>query len=83
MRGTFTELTKTLSRNYDGYRQQIVRPLFSRLARCDRLIIVVDIPYLLAAGGGALEDQEHLIKKVLEALVPKRGPDVRDRPLCS
>ena len=72
-RGTHDQLVATMSAHYDAYRSDVVTPLFAELKLCDRLVILIDVPYLLAAGPGAFEDQNHLIEQVLDVLVPKPG----------
>ena len=66
-------LVATMATHYNAYRNDIVIPLFRELKACDRLILLIDVPNLLAAGPGAFEDQNHLIEQVLDALVPKQG----------
>ena len=63
----------TMRGHYGAYRNDVVTPLFSDLQLCDRLVILIDVPHLLAAGDGALEDQNHLTERVLKALVPEPG----------
>lgn len=72
-RETHPDLGEIFAANYRQYRQQVAKPLFKELLRCHRLAILVDIPYLLAAGVGVDEDQSHLMKDTLEALVPRNG----------
>ncbi|HVA48328.1 MAG TPA: YcjX family protein [Pirellulales bacterium] len=71
-RTKFETIATTMSKNYDAYRENVVLPLFRELKVCDRLVLLIDVPNLLASGAGAISDQTHLIEQVLRALVPAR-----------
>lgn len=72
-RAANADLCKLFAANYERYRNEVAKPLFSVLLKCNRLVILIDIPFLLAAGVGADEDQNHLVRDTLDALVPTRG----------
>lgn len=67
-RAVQSALTRTMRANYALYRAQVVDPLFSTLRWCDRLIVLVDIPFLLAAGQNALAESDHLLRLILQSV---------------
>ncbi|MBI3675190.1 MAG: YcjX family protein [Proteobacteria bacterium] len=72
-RKRYGDITAVMSAHFDAYRDDVVMPLFRELKICDRLVLLIDVPNLLAAGAGAVADQSHLIIQVLKALLPKQG----------
>ncbi|MGH7134826.1 MAG: YcjX family protein, partial [Pirellulales bacterium] len=63
-RTKYEAITAAMSKNYDAYRETVVLPLFRELKVCDRLVLLIDVPNLLASGAGAVSDQTHLIEQV-------------------
>ena len=58
---------------FDDYRKTLIRPHFELLRSCDLLLVVVDIPGLLAGSVGRFNDTEQIIGDVLAAAGRKRG----------
>ncbi len=66
-------ITKVFSEFYQEYRIQVAERLFSHLRSCDKLMIVIDIPGLLAANVGRFNDTEVILDYVLSASVKEKN----------
>lgn len=62
------DLCENFTRSYEDYRKQIVLGLFDAVQRCNRLIVLVDIPGILASGDGRLNDNYEMIDEMLNGL---------------
>ena len=62
------ELAKTMARNYKQYRKQLALPLFEELAGSQSLIVLVDIPSLLAGGVGRYNDNRQIVLDLIDAV---------------
>ncbi len=62
------EIARAFARHYRHYRRQLVLPLFDELSQAQALIILVDIPSLLAGGVGRYNDNRQLVLDLIEAL---------------
>jgi predicted YcjX-like family ATPase len=58
------------SRRYRQYRRDIVLPVFQELSRCSRLIVLIDIPSLLAGGVGRYNDHRQVLLDLVDTLRP-------------
>lgn len=58
----------TFAERYEGYRKQVVCNLFDAVQRCNRLIVLVDIPSILASGHGRLNDNYDMIDELIKGL---------------
>ena len=58
--------------NYQAYRDQVLKPLFTELNGCDSLIVLIDIPAILASGRGAYEEQAWLLNQLKRTLRANR-----------
>ena len=67
-------LAATMATMFNEYKRRVVEPLFSELQCCDRLIVLVDIPFLLSAGANARNENHELLKTMLKAASPVCGP---------
>ena len=68
MREASPELAKTMARNYKQYRKQLALPLFEELAGSQSLIVLVDIPSLLAGGVGRYNDNRQIVLDLIDAV---------------
>lgn len=59
---------REMARNYKTYRQRVALPVFKELAECDRLVILVDIPYLLNGGVGRYNDNRQILLDFIDTL---------------
>jgi predicted YcjX-like family ATPase len=64
------KLKKIYSRRYKSYRENIVLPIFNYLKNCHRLVILVDVTTLLAAGTGMYSDNKEILMDLLHAVDP-------------
>ncbi|MBN2064377.1 MAG: YcjX family protein [Sedimentisphaerales bacterium] len=62
------EIAREFAHYYRYYRKQLVLPLFDELSQAQTLIILVDIPSLLAGGVGRYNDNRQLVLDLIEAL---------------
>jgi predicted YcjX-like family ATPase len=62
------ELAGRFTQRYDEYRTQVVDGLFDSLKRCNRLIVLVDIPAILASGPNRLNDNHEMVDELLNRL---------------
>lgn len=72
-----SSIGRQMARNYRTYRQRVALPVFKELAACDRLIILVDIPYLLNGGVGRYNDNRQILLDFFETL--RFGSDIGSR----
>ncbi len=66
-------LTRLFSNFYNDYRSHVVEKLFKQLSKCDKLLVLIDIPGLLAANVGRCNDMEVILEHILEATVKDTG----------
>lgn len=66
-------LTHLFSRFYQHYRSDVVEKLFKQLSQCDKLLVLVDIPGLLAANVGRYNDMAVILQHILSATVKEPG----------
>jgi predicted YcjX-like family ATPase len=62
------ERAATFAQRYEAYRRQVVCNLFDAVQRCNRLIVLVDIPSILASGHGRLNDNYDMIDELIKGL---------------
>ncbi len=62
------ELAATFAERYAGYRREVVYSLFDSVRRCNRLIVLVDVPSILASGHGRLNDNYDMIDELIKGL---------------
>ncbi len=62
------ERAATFAERYATYRKQVVCSLFDAVRRCNRLIVLVDIPSILASGHGRLNDNYEMIEELVKGL---------------
>lgn len=60
-------VTGKMQSAYSSYRTKVVDPVFDDLKRCDRLIVLIDVPFLLAAGHETLNDCHKMLESILVA----------------
>lgn len=58
------DLARAFAAHYTAYRNEIVLPLFERFNACHRLIVLIDIPSILAGGVGRLNDTRRLLHEM-------------------
>jgi len=66
----YPQIAAKFSENYRRYRKEVVMPLFSYLKECHRLIVLIDVPTLLAAGSVMYNDSQKMLKQLFEVLGP-------------
>lgn len=59
---------RQMSHHYRAYRQRVALPVFRELAACDRLVILLDIPYLLNGGVGRYTDNRQILLDFFDSL---------------
>lgn len=59
---------RRMANHYRNYRQRVALPVFKELAQCDRLVILVDIPYLLNGGVGRYNDNRQILLDFIDTL---------------
>lgn len=63
-------LAAIFAQRYGEYRDQIVCRLIESLKSCNRLIVLIDIPTILASGHGMLNDNHEMVEEMLAGLSP-------------
>lgn len=63
-------LAALFAERFEVYREQIIRPLAVWLRRCSHLVVLVDVPMILAAGPGMLRAHTRLIDQILASVNP-------------
>jgi predicted YcjX-like family ATPase len=64
----YPEIAASMAKNYRLYRKEMVLPVFRRLSASDSLVILVDIPSLLAGGVGRYNDNRQMMLDLLDAV---------------
>lgn len=67
-RKSHPEIVKQFTKFYRQYRKQLVLPLFEQLVQGDTLVILIDIPSLLAGGVGRYNDNRQIVLDLIETL---------------
>ncbi|VTS06935.1 YcjX family protein [Tuwongella immobilis] len=69
-RASQPEMAAEFERFYDEYRDQVAAPNIAMLKACDRLVVLIDIPTLLAGGVGMFNDNRDLLQELFRVLQP-------------
>ncbi|MBN2686295.1 MAG: YcjX family protein [Pontiellaceae bacterium] len=64
------KLAVQMARNYKKYRRNVAAPLFEEIGKSRRLVVLVDIPSLLAGGVGRYNDNRQIVLDLFDALRP-------------
>lgn len=64
------KLAKSMAKNYKKYRKTLAIPLFEEIGKSQRLVVLVDIPSLLAGGVGRYNDNRQVVLDLFDALRP-------------
>ncbi len=64
-------LTEKMARIYKEYRNRVVMPVYEKISRADSLVVLVDIPSLLAGGVGRYNDDRRILLDLFEVTRPK------------
>lgn len=64
------DLAGVMAQNYQAYRDRVVMPIFDELSRVHRIIVLFDIPMLLAGGVGRYNDNRQILFDLFETLRP-------------
>lgn len=64
------DLAKEFEMAYRSYGKRIVKPVFSRLRKCQQLLVLVDIPGLLSASTYRFNDAVTLIEDMFQSCKP-------------
>jgi predicted YcjX-like family ATPase len=70
VRSALPRLAKQMAKHYRAYRRQLAAPLFEEIGRSRCLIVLVDIPSLLAGGVGRYNDNRQIVLDLFDALRP-------------
>lgn len=70
MREAFPELTRNLSGHFQAYRREVALPLFEEIGKSECLIVLVDIPSILAGGVGRYNDNRQIVLDLFDSLRP-------------
>ncbi len=68
-----TELAAMFAQRYAQYREQVICSLVGGLAGCNRLIVLLDIPAILASGVGMLNDNCEMVEQMLAGFDARAG----------
>ncbi len=68
------QLAKTLAASYKRYRREIALPVFENVLQATKLVVLIDIPSLLAGGVGRYNDNRQIMIDLFEVLRP--GSDI-------
>ncbi len=66
-------LARAFESRFDDYVSRVASPITSYLKDCHRLVVLVDITTLLAAGVGMYDDNREILELLLHALDPGAG----------
>lgn len=70
-------LAELMAQNYQAYRDKVVMPIFNELSRVHRIIVLFDIPMLLAGGVGRYNDNRQILFDLFETLRPESSLGAR------
>lgn len=70
VREAYPELAQKMEYSYTAYRNELAWPLFKEVIESQRLVILVDIPSLLAGGVGRYNDNRQILIDLFESLEP-------------
>ena len=70
LRGARPELVAVFAERFAEYRARVVEPFVLALKACHALIVLVDVPTLLAAGVGMYDDFRHTLRELFRVLAP-------------
>jgi predicted YcjX-like family ATPase len=68
------ELAAAFADRFDEYRREVVEPFVRALKGCHALVVLADIPTLLAAGVGMYDDFRHTLRELVRVLDPGESP---------
>ena len=63
-----TAIASSMKRNYSIYRKEVALPVFKRLCACDSIVVLIDIPSLLAGGVGRYNDNRQMLHDLFDVL---------------
>lgn len=69
-RSRWPDVAAKFAQDFARYKAQEVRPFIDELVRVDRLIVLVDIPMILNAGPGLLNDCHAILGELFRAIHP-------------
>ena len=70
LRDARPELVAVFAERFAEYRTRVVEPFVLALKACHALIVLVDVPTLLAAGVGMYDDFRHTLRELFRVLAP-------------
>ncbi|MCA1742543.1 MAG: YcjX family protein, partial [Desulfovibrionales bacterium] len=71
LRKKYPRLSKKMAKFYKKYRNDVAMPVFSNISRAENLVVLVDIPSLLAGGVGRYNDNRQILLDLFEVLRSK------------
>lgn len=69
-----SEMLAAFTTRYRAYAQSVVAPAIQTLKSCTALIVLVDVPMLLAGGVGMYDDNRQIVEDLLRVLDPGETP---------
>ncbi|WP_133063331.1 YcjX family protein [Sedimentisphaera salicampi] len=64
------EYAERMHKNFRLYRRNVVMPLYRELGKCRKLIVLIDLPTLLAGGVGQYNDNRQILQDLFQTLRP-------------
>jgi predicted YcjX-like family ATPase len=64
------QLAAAFAARFERYREQVVIPFLHALKSCHSLVVMVDVPTLLAAGVGMYDDNRQILRDLFQVLDP-------------
>ncbi len=68
------DLAAAFAERFAEYRARVVEPFVLALTACHALIVLADVPTLLAAGVGMYDDFRHTLRELFRVLAPGESP---------
>jgi len=70
LRASSHRIAEVFAERYEAYREQVVVPFLIALKSCHSLVVMVDVPTLLAAGVGMYDDNRQILQDLFQVLDP-------------
>lgn len=70
VRAARPDLATAFAERFDGYKRTVVEPFVAALKGCHALIVLIDVPTLLAAGVGMYDDNRQILRDLFHVLDP-------------
>lgn len=74
VRAADPDLARVFAARFEQYRDRVVGPFLHALRACHALIVLIDVPMLLAAGVGMYDDARQILADLFHVLDPGESP---------